>query len=206
MRYTGPKNKVARRENMDLGMKTLGSKAHATLLRKLNIGPGQHGASRRRKISERGRQLREKQKLKFLFGISEKQLANYFSKASHQKGNTGEILVKILESRLDNVVFRLGFAPTRAAARQLVNHGHIKVNDRMLNVPSYLTNTEDTITFASEASTKIPAVEAMFDKKDLLMPAWLDVKGKAGKIIAEPVSEDIANQINLRLVVEYYSK
>ena len=206
MRYTGPKNKVARRENMDLGMKTLGSKSHATLLRKLNILPGQHGASRRRKTSERGRQLREKQKLKFLFGISEKQLANYFGKAIRQKGNTGEILVILLESRLDNVVFRLGFAPTRAAARQLVNHGHFKVNGKKLNIPSYTTSKDDAISFSSDKSTKIPAIMSMLDKKDLILPVWLDVKSKEGKILAEPVSDDIANQINLRLVIEYYSK
>lgn len=206
MRYTGSKNKVARREGMDMGMKTPGSKAQASLLRKLTILPGQHGTARRRKTSERGRQLREKQKIKFMFGVSEKQLANYFSKAIRQTGNTGELLVKILEARLDNVVYRLGFAPTRAAARQLVNHGHIQVNGKRLSVASYQTSVEDTITFHSEKSTKIPAIASMLEKKDLILPAWLDVKGPVGKIIAEPISEDVSNQINMRLVIEFYSK
>ncbi len=206
MRYTGPKIRIARRENMDLGMKTLGSKAHATLLRKINIAPGQHGVKRRGKVSERGRQLREKQKLKMLFGVSERQLSNYFAKASHIKGNTGELLVKLLEGRLDNVVYRMGFAPTRASARQLVNHGHIKVNDKKITIPSYQPKTEAVISFNNEKSTKIPAIGAMLEKKDLIIPAWLDTKGPVGKIIAEPISEDIAGQINLRLVVEFYSK
>lgn len=206
MRYTGPKIKVARREKMDLGMKTVGSKAHATLLRKLNIGPGQHGIKRRGKVSERGRQLREKQKLKMLFGLSETQLANYFAKASRQKGNTGEILVRMIESRLDNVVYRLGFAPTRAASRQLVSHGHMKVNGKGTTIASYSTQVNDIITFASEKSAKIPAIEAMFEKKDLILPAWLEAKGTVGKVSLEPIPEEIANQINLRLVIEFYSK
>ncbi len=121
MRYTGPRNKIARREGVDLGLKTPGSKSHARLLKKLNILPGQHGIKGRKKLSERGRQLREKQKLRFMFGITEKQLKKYFLQASEKKGNTAIFLSRFLELRLDNIVYRLGFAPTRPCARQLVS-------------------------------------------------------------------------------------
>src|SRR3989338_7083548 len=129
MRYTGPRNRIARREGIDLGFKTLGSKTHERLLKKLSVPPGQHGTRRRRKLSDRARQLREKQKLRFLFQISEKQLKKYFNEASFKKGNTAIYLAKFLEKKLDNIIYRSGISPTRASARQLVVHGHIKVNN-----------------------------------------------------------------------------
>lgn len=206
MRYTGPKNKIARRENMDLGFKTSGSKAQASLLRKINILPGQHGAKGRRKVSERGRQLREKQKLKFLFGLSERQLSNYFAKAITQKGNTGENLVRLLERRLDNVVYRLGFAPTRAAARQMVNHKHIKVNDKVTSIASYQVTMNDGISFAKESTSKIPVIEQTLAREDIFVPEWLQSDKGNGKVMTDPTTEEIEKQINLRLVIEYYSK
>ena len=136
MRYTGPRNRIARREGLDLGLKTAGSKNHARLLKKLNVPPGQHALRRRRKISDHSRQLREKQCLKYMFQLSEKQLKNYFKEAKVKKGNTAYYLAKFLEARLDNLVFRSGLAPTRAAARQLVSHGHIKVNAKIVEVYS----------------------------------------------------------------------
>src|SRR5437016_5710209 len=128
MRSLESKNKTARREGMDLGLKTSGSKSHASLLKRINVLPGQHGARGRRKVSEHGKQLREKQKLRFIFGITEKQLKKYFTLAKKKKGNTALFLSLYLEKRLDNVVYRLGFAPTRASARQLITHGHMRVN------------------------------------------------------------------------------
>lgn len=206
MRYTGPKNKISRREKVDLGFKTVGSKAHANLLKKITIGPGQHGGRSRRKVSERGRQLREKQKLRFMFGVSERQLSNYFSKAVRTKGNTADYLVQLLEKRLDNIIYRLNFAPTRAAARQLVNHNHFKVNGGVVNIPSYQVKPNDIITFANEKSVKIPVVETALSQKDYVLPNWLERKSANGRIVSEPLTDDIAKQINLRLVIEFYSK
>lgn len=206
MRYIGPKNRIARRENMDFGFKTPGTNSHTSLMRKLNIPPGQHGGRGRRKVSERGRQLREKQKLKAIFGLSEKQLNNYFLKAARQEGNTAENLVRQLERRLDNVVYRLGFAPTRASARQLVSHKHIKVNGRVINIPSYQLSASDTIEFAKESSAKIPAIETALERPDFIVPAWLSVDKGKGQLVTEPAVDDLEKQINLRLVVEYYSK
>lgn len=206
MRYTGPKNRLSRRENLDLGMKTIGTKAHASLLRKLNVPPGQPGSGKRRKVSEYGRQLREKQKLRLMFGLAEKQLSNYFANSIRQKGNTGEHLLAFLEKRLDNVVYRLGLAPTRAAARQLVNHKHIAVNGKIVSVASYQTRLNDVITFAKEASAKIPAIETSMNREDAIIPAWLERNKVAGKIIAPPDTKEVEKIINLRSVVEFYSK
>lgn len=206
MRYTGPRNRLSRREGMDLGLKTLGSKAHASLLKKINVLPGQHGTKGKRKVSEYGRQVREKQKLRFMFSVTETQMKNYFKVASTRKGNTGVLLSELLERRLDNVVYRLGFAPTRAAARQLVSHKHFKVNGGVLNIASYQVKEGDTITFARDTSTKIPYIEESIAKADTILPAWMEVKAKTGKLSAAPTSEIIEKQVNLRLVVEYYSR
>lgn len=207
MRYTGPKNKIARRENTDLSLKTPGTKAHATLLRKLNVFPGQHSVKRRRKTSERGKQLREKQKLRFLFGVTERQLKAYFSKAKSMKGNTGVILSQFLEQRLDNVVYRLGFAPTRASARQLVNHGHVKVNDRVVTIASYRVLPGESISFRKQEKTaKIPYIETSLSNTTLILPSWLERKNTSGVVKLEPSSDDIEKQINMRSVIEFYSR
>lgn len=206
MRYTGPRNKIARREGMDLDLKTSGSKAQASLLRKLNVPPGTHFKSRRRKkVSERGRQLREKQKLRFLFGVSESQLKSLYTKAVRIKGNTGTILAEFLERRLDNVVYRSGFAPTRAAARQLVNHRHITVNGKILSIASHELNKGDVLTFKKEASTKIPYIESVLGNKSRIIPAWIERRANASKVL-EPTSDDIDKQVNMRQVIEYYSR
>lgn len=206
MRYTGPKNKIGRREATDLGLKTEGSKAQARLLKKLNVLPGQHGTRGRRKVSERGRQLRDKQKLRFLFGVTERQMKNYFKKAIGMKGNTALLLSNFLEKRLDNLVYRLGFAPTRAASRQIVNHGHIKVNDKLVTIPSVQMKVNDIITFLKEKSTKIPYIETSLANKNVIIVKWIERKGTVGKLIAEPTSEEIEKQINIRNVIEFYSK
>ena len=206
MRYTGPRNRIARREGIDLGLKTHGSKSHARLLKKLGVLPGQHGVSKRRKTSDHGLQLREKQKLRYTYGISEAQLQNYFKKAIVKKGNTSIYLTQLLESRLDNVVYRLGFAPTRSAARQIVSHGHIKVNNGIVNISSYQVNVDDIISFSNEKMTKVPYIEKALTNKDVLVPEWLEKKGTVGKITAVPSTEEIQKSVNLRLVVEFYSR
>jgi len=206
MRYRGPKNRIARREGVDLELKTLGSKTHARLLKKLGVPPGQHGLRKRRKVSERGTQLREKQKLRYMFGITETQLKNYFKKASMKKGNTALYLSHSLESRFDNMVFHLGFAPTRAAARQLITHGHMTVNKKRLSIPSYQVKVGDEISFSDVKTTKIPYVETSLDNKDVILPSWLEKKATIGKLIKEPTQEVIEKLINLRLIIEYYSR
>lgn len=206
MRYLGPKNRIARREGMDLGLKTPGSKSQNRLLNKLNIPPGQHGIKKGKKISERAFQLREKQKLRYMFGLSEKQLKNYFKKASFKKGNTAMYLSEYLERRLDNIIYRLGFAPTRAAARQLVTHGHIGINDKKVNIPSYQVKIGDKITFLKEQTLKIPYIEKSINNKDIILPAWLERKAVIGRLVSNPTNEEISKQINLRLIIEFYSR
>jgi small subunit ribosomal protein S4 len=207
MRYTGPKNRLARREGVDLGLKTPGSKSHANLLKKISVPPGQHGAGRRvKKMSERGKQLREMQKIKHIFGITTKEMKRYFLMAVKKTGNTGLFMSQFLERRLDNVVYRLGFAPTRASARQLVAHKHFKVNDVRVGIPSTQLRVGDTVTFADEKTLKIQAVEKALANKDLFMPVWLERKAIIGKMIANPTSELIEKQIILRLVIEYFSR
>ncbi|GAB4219055.1 MAG: 30S ribosomal protein S4 [Candidatus Microgenomates bacterium] len=207
MRYTGPRNRIARQEGIDLGLKTQGTKSHARLLKRLNIPPGQHGAKKRKKISERGIQLREKQKLKYIFCISEKQLKNYFKKASAKKGNTALYLSQYLESRLDNILYRLGFVPTRNTARQLIVHGHIAVNGKKLSIPSYQVRVGDEISFLKPETAKISYIEAFLNNnKDIIVPSWLEKKGLVGKLVSLPNADEISKQINLRLIIEYYSK
>jgi small subunit ribosomal protein S4 len=206
MRYIGPKNRLSRREGVDLELKTFGSNNHGKLMRKLSVPPGQHGANVRRKSSEHRKQLREKQKIRAMFDVNEKQLNNYFSKAKRAKGNTGVLLVQMLESRLDNVVYRAGFAPTRAAARQLVSHGHVMVNGKINSIPSYHVAANDVVSFAREATTKIPAVESAMTRKDHILPTWLDRDGAKVTIKSAPSTETVQKQINLRLIIEFYSK
>jgi small subunit ribosomal protein S4 len=204
-RYTGPKNKLARREGVDLGLKTPGTKAHASLLRRLRLRPGQHGQKMKRKVSDFGRQLREKQKVREMYGIIENQFRKYYDRASAIKGVTGEELLRELERRLDNVVYRMGFAPTRTAARQLVFHGHVIVGDRTVTIPSYQVAVGDIIRLRDK-TMKIPAVAKMLEDTAKVIPIWLDVKGNAGKISSFPKREDIQEDIQEQLIVEFYSR
>ena len=206
MRYLGPKNRISRREGLDLELKTVGSKSHARLLKKLNVPPGQHGLRKRKKVSERGTQLREKQKLRYMFGITETQLKKYFRKASLKKGNTASYLSQYLEKRLDNIVYHLGFAPTRAAACQLITHGHIIINKKKVSIPSYQVRVSEEINFADNKTIEIPYIENSLNNKDIILPSWLEKKAIAGKLIMEPTQDLIAKQINLRLIIEYYSR
>lgn len=200
-RYTGPKNKLARKVGQDLGLKSQPLK----VARRLNILPGVHGRRLRRKQSEFGRQLLEKQKVRFTYGVQEKYLRNLFAVAMKTSLATGAQLMKLLERRLDNVVFRLGFAPTRAAARQLVTHGHVLVNGKKLDIASYRVKVGDTVSL-KDHSMKIPYISVLLESKTVSAPKWLDRKGAVGQVIALPEREDVTEGIDEQLVVEYYSR
>lgn len=200
-RHTASKNKLARRAGADLGLKTSSVK----LSRRLNIPPGQHGRKGTKKVSEYGVQLREKQKLKWTYGVLEKQFHNYYVKASKKTGETGKEMIRLLECRLDNVVYRLGFAPTRAAARQMVVHGHVQINGAKVDRPSYQVLTDMKISISQKAS-KIPAVADTIEENSKNMPKWLERQGLIGKVKHMPQREDLDIDINENLVVEYYSR
>ena len=169
MRYKGPKNKLARRGKTDLSLKTAGSKSQSNLLKRINIIPGEQGTRRSRKLTDYGIQLREKQKLKRVYGLTEKQMKNYFIKASRVKGNTTEVMLEFLEKRLDNVLYRLCFSPTRASARQLVNHGHILVNNKKVSIPSFQVSVSDVVS-TKDKTLNIPYISASIQKSDAIIP------------------------------------
>lgn len=199
-RYTGPKTKIARK----FGEPIFG--ADKVLSRK-NYPPGQHGVNKRRKTSEYGIQLREKQKAKYTYGVLEKQFHNLFNKASRTKGITGEVLLQLLEARLDNVVYRLGIAPTRAAARQLVLHRHITVNGSVVNIASYNVSPGDVVAVRERSKSLEVIADALAGFNHSKYP-WLewDETAKAGKLLHIPAREDIPENINEQLIVELYSK
>lgn len=204
-RYLGPKNRLARKEGIDLGLKTVGSHAHASLLKRLGQPPGQHGPKGKRKQSEYGTQLREKQKVKRMYGVLEKQFRRYYVMARKYRGNTGEELIKFLERRLDNTLFRLGIAPTRTSARQFVSHGHVMVNGKKVNIPSYMVNAGEVIALKAKA-TEIPAIKKALEDKSFATPEWLERKGPAGKIVRLPERDDVKEDINTQYIVEHYSR
>lgn len=199
-RYTGPKDRLSRREGFDL----FGKGARLT---RLNIPPGIHGPKTnvRRNKSQFGRQLREKQKVKRMYGVLESQFKKYITIALKSKSNTVNILFSLLESRLDNVVFRLGFTPTRTMARQLVSHKHVLVNGKKVNIPSYQTRPGETITLASKAM-EIPHVAKRLKDKDYSPPEWLKRKAAAGKIVRKPIRDDITEEIMDQDIIEFYSR
>lgn len=203
--YTGPKNRLARREGIDLGYKTVGTKSHAMLLKRLTVAPGVHGAKGRRKQSDFGLQLREKQKVKRLYGVMERQFRKTFAEAKKWKGNTGEKLLEFLERRLDNVVYRMGLSPTRGLARQLVSHEHILVNGKKVNIPSFRTDKDMVISLGTKG-IEIPAVKKVIDDTTFRAPVWLERKGPVGKIVRIPERTDITEDINEQLIVEHYSR
>jgi small subunit ribosomal protein S4 len=200
-RYIGPKSKIARK----FGEPIYGpDKA----LEKKNYPPGFHGqARRRRKVSEYGVQLKEKQKAKYTYGVLERQFRKLFDKAQRSKGITGEVLLKLLESRLDNVVFRLGIAPTRSAARQLVSHKHITVNGELCNIPSYTLRPGDIIG-VREKSKSLEVVSDSITSRRYTKSAWLewDDASLTGKFLNIPEREEIPENIKEQLIVELYSK
>ncbi|MGE5410902.1 MAG: 30S ribosomal protein S4 [Clostridiales bacterium] len=206
-RYIGAVCKLCRREKQKLFLK--GSKCYSEkcLVEKKNYPPGQHGLSRRSKFSEYGVQLREKQKVKRIYGLLEKQFSNYFEEANRSKGITGENLVQILESRLDNVVFRLGFAPSRKSARQLIKHRHFLVNNKNVDIPSFLLSPGDMIQ-VRDKSKKLDIIhDALKRTKDNIY-SWLAVDKAAlsGTFLQLPQRIDVPLNANEQLIVELYSK
>ena len=204
-RYTGPKNRLSRRENLDLGHKSVGSKSHASLLRRLNVPPGVHGIKGKRKTSDYGLQLREKQKVKRMYGMLERQFRRFFNMARKWRGNTGDIFIQFLERRIDNALYRMGFAPTRTMTRQLVSHGHVLVNNQRVDIPSYLVKPNDLITLKIK-SFEIPAVKKITEDKSFRTPEWAERKGPIGKVIRLPERSDIQEDINEQLIIEFYSR
>jgi len=199
-RYIGPKQRLQRQIGEDLGLKTNALKT----ARRLATRPGQHGAKGRRKISNYGVQLKEKQKLKYIYGLLEKQLRATYEEAAKNPAATGNAMLSFLERRLDNVVYRLGWAPTRAAARQLVNHNHFTLNNKKMNVPSYQVKVGDILVMKAKAA-KIPAVMEVM-KQEANLPAWLEAKNGVAHVAKLPVREDITEKIEEQLIVEYYNR
>lgn len=199
-RYTGPKTRIARK----FGEAIFGADK---VLSKKNYPPGQHGNSRKRKTSEYGMQLREKQKAKYTYGVLEKQFRNLFEKASRSKGITGEVLLQLLEGRLDNVVYRLGIAPTRAAARQLVSHRHITVDGQVVNIPSYSVKPGQIVGVREKSKSLEVIADALAGFNHSKYP-WLewDESIKGGKLLHNPQREDIPETIKEQSIVELYSK
>ena len=199
-RYTGPKTRIARK----FGEAIFGADK---VLSKKNYPPGQHGNSRKRKTSEYGIQLREKQKAKYTYGVLERQFRNLFDKASRSKGITGEVLLQLLESRLDNIVYRLGIAPTRAAARQLVSHRHITVDGSVVNIPSYSVKAGQIVGVREKSKSLEVIADALAGFNHSKYP-WIewDENLKGGKMITLPQREDIPENIKEQLIVELYSK
>jgi small subunit ribosomal protein S4 len=200
-RYTGPRNKLARKIGEDLGLKSNALK----VARRILIRPGQHGAKGRRKLSDFGTQLQEKQKLKYIYGILEKQLRSLFADASKNPTATGAALLSLLERRLDNVVYRLGWANTRSGARQLVSHGHIRVNGKKMDIPSYRVQVEDVLILTDRA-LKIPALAEVIKGGEANPPAWLESKSGVAKVARLPERADITENVEEQLIVEYYSR
>ena len=197
-RYTGPKDRLSRREGVDL----FGKGARLT---RLNVPPGIHGAKRMRAPSQYGRQLREKQKAKRLYQVMERQFKNYVSKALKTKGNTAEKLVSLLEKRLDNVVYRLSFAPTRFAARQFVSHRHVLLNNNKVNIPSCQVKKGDTVSLTTKGMN-IPSAKKILQDKNVKIPEWLDRKGAVGMIKREPTLDDFTEPISMQDIIEFYSR
>jgi small subunit ribosomal protein S4 len=200
-RYNGPRNKQARRIGADLGLKT----NPKSLERRINTVPGQHGRKGKGKVSDFGIQLTEKQKAKFIYGVMEHQFKKYYVEASRNPLATGEVMLSLLERRLDNCLYRLGFAPTRRAARQLVAHGNVKVDEKKLSIPSYSVKIGQTLSLTSTALA-IPYIKDILESKTLAIPAWLTRQGAIGKVTRLPVRTDITEEINDQLIVEYYSR
>ncbi|QQS34961.1 MAG: 30S ribosomal protein S4 [Ignavibacteriales bacterium] len=206
-RYTDSVCKLCRREKQKLFLKGQKCFTEKCPIESKNYPPGQHGISRRSKVSEYGIQLREKQKIKRSYGLLETQFRNYFEKANKQKGRTGENLIQILERRLDNVVFRLGFASSRKQARQLIKHRHVIVNERLVDVPSFLLSAGDIIKI-KEKSKKLDAIHSSLKRVKDSTYSWLsiDKASLAGTFLQVPDRVDVPLNANEQLVVELYSK
>ena len=204
-RYIGPKCKLARREGTDLFLKSARRSLESKC--KLDSAPGQHGA-RKPRLSDYGLQLREKQKIRRIYGVLERQFRRYFAEASRRKGSTGELLLQLLESRLDNVVYRMGFGSTRAEARQLVSHKAILVNGQPVNIPSYSVKAGDVIVVREKSAKQTRVLEALQLAAQVGFPAWVEVTlDKAEGVFKKvPDRDEFGSDINESLIVELYSR
>jgi len=206
-RYIGPTCKLARREGADLSLKSPARGLESKC--KLGQAPGQHGATRRQRLSDYATQMREKQKVRRIYGILERQFRNYYKKAASQKGSTGENLLHLLEGRLDNVVYRMGFSVTRAQARQLVSHKGVTVNGEKVNIPSYQVKPGDLVAIAQKAKEQLRIKEAMTLNQELdMVAAWVQVNAEKaeGEFKRMPDRDELPPDINEQLIVELYSK
>ena len=207
-RYIGPVCRLCRREGMKLFLKGERCYTEKCAIEKRNFPPGQHGKTRKAKLAGYGLQLREKQKVKRIYGVLENQFRRYFEMADRTRGITGETLLQLLERRLDNVIYRLGLATSRAQARQLVRHGHFLVNGKKVDIPSFSVKAGDVVTVLGR-SQKNPTIEhAMEEVKGRGIPEWLsfDVNTISGRIVSMPTREQINLPVQEQLIVELYSK
>ncbi len=198
-RYTGPKRRLSRREGIPLFTKDAKLSERKGL-----VPPGQHGLKFRRRVSEYGLQLREKQKAKRLYGLMEKQFRKYFEMASTASRSTGLVFLQLLETRLDNIVYKLGFTKSRAEARQMVSHGHFLVDGKKMTIPSYIVKTGQTIAISGKIVDNIQVKKSLADAQTL--PEWLARKAVVGKVLRLPEREELEQAINEQLIVEYYSR
>ena len=207
-RYTGPVCRLCRREGMKLFLKGQRCFTERCAIEKRNFVPGEHGRYMRSKTSSYGLQLREKQKVRRTYGIMEGQFRRYFSRAARMKGVTGELLLQFLERRLDNIIYRLGFASSRRQARQLVRHGHVLVNERKVNIPSYLVSRGDEISIRQKSQDNILIQGSLEESVGRGVPSWLDLDREnfSGKMLEVPLREEIKIPIEESLIVELYSK
>ena len=205
-RYLGPKAKLSRREGTDLFLKS--ARRSISDKAKFDSKPGQHGRTSGQRTSDFGLQLREKQKVKRMYGVLERQFRRYFAEADRQKGNTGSNLLFILESRLDNVVYRMGFGSTRAEARQLVSHKAITINGKSVNIPSCLVKTGDVIAVREKSKKQNRVGEALQLAQQVGLPAWVDVNAEKAEGVFKkvPDRDEFAADINESLIVELYSR
>ena len=205
-RYIGPKAKLSRREGTDLFLKSARRSLDSKC--KLDSKPGQHGRTSGARTSDFGNQLREKQKVKRIYGVLERQFRRYFAEADRRKGNTGETLLQLLEARLDNVVYRLGFASTRAEGRQLVSHKAITVNGNVVNIASYQVKVGDVVAIREKAKKQVRIAEALSLAEQVGFPLWVSVDAKKmeGSLKSWPDRGDFNQEVNESLIVELYSR
>src|SRR6266566_5351854 len=207
-RYIGPVCRLCRREGMKLFLKGERCYTEKCAIEKRNFAPGQHGKSRKQKLAGYGVQLREKQKVKRIYGVLEDQFRRYFEQAERTRGITGVTLLQLLERRLDNVVYRLGLGTSRSQARQLVRHGHIQVNGQKVDIPSYSVKAGDTVGVISRTQKHVTIEHAMEEVKGRGIPEWLsfDPNSVSGRIVSMPTREQINLPVQEQLIVELYSK
>ena len=206
-RYIGPVCRLCRREGMKLFLKGERCYTEKCAIEKRNVPPGQHGRSRRAKVAGYGIQLREKQKVKRTYGVLENQFRRYFEAADRQKGITGQLLLQSLERRLDNVIYRVGFATSRAQARQLVRHGHFLVNGKRVDIPSYSLKSGDTVSIREGSRENPTILHAREEVKGRGIPEWISPEGDHGaKVVSMPTREQINLPVQEQLIVELYSK